>query len=154
MFVYIEWVKATLPHVAHTSRLLSPYFFTLHLSIFSHILPSSATNSLLTYNSSFLMATETWEAIVSKKRAENAAMIPSAWRISEELMISETSGANVLDVPRQSGILTERQLGITDKYDATDLLGKIERKELSAYEVTEAFCIRAAIAQQVVRFRL
>lgn len=79
-------------------------------------------------------------------------MIPSAWRIPEELMISETSGTNVLDVPRRSGILTERQLEITEKYDATDLLGKIGSKELSAYEVTEAFCIRAAIAQQVVRF--
>lgn len=99
------------------------------------------------------MTAETWQDIVSKKQLENASMIPPAWRLPEHLTrVSETSGTNVIDVPRQSGILTERQLEITELYDATDLLRKMEHRELSAYEVTEAFCIRAAIAQQVVRF--
>jgi hypothetical protein len=84
---------------------------------------------------------------------ENASRIPADWRLPKEaITLSETSGINVLDVPRQSGIMSERQLEITEKYDATDLLYKIQRQELSAYEVTEAFCIRAAIAQQVVCF--
>jgi Asp-tRNAAsn/Glu-tRNAGln amidotransferase A subunit and related amidases len=97
------------------------------------------------------METEPWEVLVHKKQLEDAAKIPTQWRIPEQLaQISETSGMNVLDVPRQSGILSARQLEITEKYDATDLLAKIHCQELSAYEVTEAFCIRAAIAQQVV----
>jgi hypothetical protein len=101
------------------------------------------------------MATEPWEATVFKKQNEIASKIPAAWRLPERLItISETSGINVLDIPHQSGILSERQLEITEQYDATDLLRKIQRRELSAYEVTEAFCIRAAIAQQVVCFRL
>ncbi|KAJ5699230.1 hypothetical protein N7536_002243 [Penicillium majusculum] len=98
------------------------------------------------------METEPWEVLVHKKQLEDAAKIPTEWRIPEQLsQISETSGMNVLDVPRQSGILSARQLEITEKYDATDLLAKIHCQELSAYEVTEAFCIRAAIAQQVTR---
>ncbi|KAJ5173463.1 Amidase [Penicillium coprophilum] len=98
------------------------------------------------------MVTKSWEVLVHKKQAEDAAKIPPEWRIPEELIeISETSGKNVLDIPRQSGILSARQLEITENYDATDLLGKIHNQQLSAYEVTEAFCIRAAIAQQVTR---
>ena len=97
------------------------------------------------------MEAESWEVLVHKKQLENDAKIPTAWRISEELTkISQTSDMNVLDVPRRSGILSARQLEITENYDATDLLAKIHGQEISAYEVTEAFCIRAAIAQQVV----
>ncbi|KAJ6177659.1 Amidase [Penicillium mononematosum] len=93
---------------------------------------------------------EPWEVLLYRKQLEDAAKIPTEWRIPEELAnLPETSGTNMLDVPRQSEILSARQLEITEKYDATDLLGKIHRQELSAYEVTEAFCIRAAIAQQV-----
>ena len=97
------------------------------------------------------METEPWRVLVHQKQLEYAAKITTEWRIPEQLaQISETSGMNVLDVPHQSGILSARQLEITEKYDATDLLAKIHCQELSAYEVTEAFCIRAAIAQQVV----
>jgi hypothetical protein len=97
------------------------------------------------------MEPKSWEVLVHTKQLEDAAKIPAEWQVPEELTnISETSGINVLDVPRQSGILSAKQLEITEKYDATDLLDMIHRQELSAYEVTEAFCIRAAIAQQVV----
>ena len=98
------------------------------------------------------MAIESWEAIVQKKQAEAAPRIPSAWRLPTEFIsISETANINVLDVPRRCGILSSKQLEITENYDATALLEKIHCQELSAFEVTEAFCIRAAIAQQVVR---
>lgn len=92
-----------------------------------------------------------WEVLVGQKQADAAAKIPDAWRLPEELaQATEASGINVLDVPRQSGILSARQLEITEQYDATDLLAKIHSREFSAYEVTEAFCVRAAIAQQLV----
>ncbi|CAG7929407.1 unnamed protein product [Penicillium olsonii] len=96
------------------------------------------------------MATEPWQDVVSKKQLEVASMIPDAWRLPESMLKSaQTPGANVLEIPAASGILSAKQLIITESYDATDLLGKIEQKELSAYEVTEAFCKRAALAQQV-----
>ena len=97
------------------------------------------------------MAAESWEVLVQTKQAEAAAKIPVPWRLPVEYTtISETARINVLDVPRRCGLLTPKQLDITENYDATALLAKIRHQELSAYEVTEAFCIRAAIAQQVV----
>jgi hypothetical protein len=97
------------------------------------------------------MATESWETLVQMKQAEAAAKIPGPWRLPAEYTnISETASINVLDVPRRCGLLSPKQLEITESYDATSLLERIHRQELSAYEVTEAFCIRAAIAQQVV----
>ncbi|CAG8309251.1 unnamed protein product [Penicillium nalgiovense] len=83
---------------------------------------------------------EPWEVLLYRKQLEDAAKIPTEWRIPEELTdLSETSGTSVLDVPRQSEILSARQPEITEKYDATDLLGKIHRQELSAHEVTNHF---------------
>ncbi|KAJ5604365.1 Amidase [Penicillium lagena] len=96
------------------------------------------------------MTIESWTEIVKQKQAEVATQIPPAWRLSAEYTdISPTKSTNVLDVPRQCGLLSPKQMEITEKYDATALLEKIHHQELSAYEVTEAFCIRAAIAQQV-----
>ncbi|KAJ5805347.1 Amidase [Penicillium riverlandense] len=96
------------------------------------------------------MTIESWTKIVKQKQAEVATQIPPAWRLPAEYTdISQTKSTNVLDVPRRCGLLSPKQLEITEKYDATALLEKIHHQELSAYEVTEAFCIRAAIAQQV-----
>jgi len=98
------------------------------------------------------MTLEDWQDIVRKKRAEAADKIPTAWRLPTEYTanISETSSNSVLHVPRECGLLTAKQLDITEKYDATDLLEKLHSGQFTAIEVTEAFCIRAAIAQQVV----
>lgn len=98
------------------------------------------------------MAAESWESLVARKQAEVAAQIPEAWRLPAELTkgITETSKSNVLDVPRKSGLLSEKQLEITENYDATDLLAMMAKGELTSCEVTQAFCIRAAIAGQVV----
>lgn len=51
---------------------------------------------------------------------------------------------------RSCGLLSDRELEITDAEDCTAILEKIHSKEWSAYEVTVAFCKRAAIAQQLV----
>jgi amidase len=56
----------------------------------------------------------------------------------------------VLDVPRRSGILTKKELDITENHDATDLVSKMAKGELKSVEVVTAFCKRAAIAQQCV----
>lgn len=97
------------------------------------------------------MTVDSWKSIVQQKQASDAAKIPAAWRLSAEYTdISEQKDASVIDVPRRCGLLSAKQLDITENHDATALLEKIHRQELTAYEVTEAFCIRAAIAQQVV----
>lgn len=60
----------------------------------------------------------------------------------------ETSTLNVLDVPRTCGILTEKELDITENYDATDLVALMSAGKLKSVDVVTAFCKRAAIAQQ------
>lgn len=94
-----------------------------------------------------------WQSIVQSKQAQAAAKIPPAWRLPTEYTqhISEHANDNVLQIPRQCGLLSPKQLDITENHDATALLQKIHTREWSSYEVTEAFCLRAAIAQQVVR---
>lgn len=101
------------------------------------------------------MAIEDWQVTVKAKQEEAAAKIPEAWRIPATFTdgISETASNNVLHVPRECGVLTVKQLDITENYDATALLEKIHSKHFTATEVTEAFCIRAAIAQQVVSWK-
>ncbi|PWY89694.1 amidase [Aspergillus sclerotioniger CBS 115572] len=97
------------------------------------------------------MEIQQWETIVKKKQVEAAAKIPLAWRLPAEFTanISEKASNNVLDVPRKCGLLSPRQLDITESYDATALLEQIHSGKFTSLEVAEAFCIRAAIAQQL-----
>jgi len=95
---------------------------------------------------------EEWKTLVEKKRAEAAKTIPQGWWLSPSILESVNADADisVVDVPGKCGILTPKELEITETYDAVDLTAKMAAKELSAVEVTEAFCKRAAIAHQVV----
>lgn len=56
-----------------------------------------------------------------------------------------------LDVPRRSGILTDRELEITESHNLASLLKGLASGDLTSSEVTLAFSKRAAIAQQLVR---
>ncbi|KAF2264251.1 amidase [Lojkania enalia] len=93
-----------------------------------------------------------WKSLSESKRAANNKKIPSAWRLPSSItdQISETSTLNVLDIPRTCGILTLEEVELTEKYDATALVEKMSSGEIKSYDVTLAFCKRAAIAQQLV----
>lgn len=54
-----------------------------------------------------------------------------------------------MQVPYTSGIMTERELQLTEQ-DATALLEQLSKRELTSYDLTRAFCKRAAIAQQLI----
>lgn len=56
---------------------------------------------------------------------------------------------NVMNVPRECGLLTVQELAITENYDATGLVEAIAAHELTAVAVVTAFCKRAIIAHQV-----
>ena len=56
---------------------------------------------------------------------------------------------DVRSIPRTCGIMSSKELEITEKYDATSLAEAVRSKSLTAEEITTAFCKRAAIAQQV-----
>ncbi|EEP82846.1 predicted protein [Uncinocarpus reesii 1704] len=97
------------------------------------------------------MTVPDWQLKVQVKQAEAAAKIPKAWLLPSGITkeISQNVKRNVMDVPRTCGLLTPKELEITENYDATELLQKLAARELSSVQVTTAFAKRAAIAQQV-----
>jgi hypothetical protein len=98
------------------------------------------------------MAIKDYKIISQEKLHANAAKIPKEWLLSSKYLenVNADSDLNVLDVPRTCGILNEKEIDITENYDATALLEKIASKQFSSYDVVLAFCKRAAIAQQLV----
>ncbi|KAJ4164361.1 hypothetical protein LMH87_006038 [Akanthomyces muscarius] len=88
-----------------------------------------------------------WEAIALDKRSQRDAAIPAEWRLQAGSV--PKSRLNVTRVPVESGILVSREIDITET-DAPLLVQKLAAQEYSSYEVTLAFCKRAAISQQLV----
>lgn len=97
-----------------------------------------------------------WKELVAEKQNQLRDQIPSEWRLSETLLSSlhpsSPNGGHLIEtnVPRQSGILSDIELDITENYSAGQLLQKIAAKDVTSLAVTTAFCKRAAIAQQLV----
>jgi amidase len=93
-------------------------------------------------------STKSVQELAIQAQAEVHDAIPPAWKLSSAwLEISEHE--NVTLIPPQCGLLTPTQIEITEQ-TATELLAKLATGELSSVEVTEAFCIRAALAHQLV----
>ncbi|KAJ9143676.1 Fatty-acid amide hydrolase [Pleurostoma richardsiae] len=97
-----------------------------------------------------------WQSRAAEKRLRCEEAIPKAWKLPADVLEQlqkplESSKNNLiaLDIPRRSGILTEKELQITETFDVSTLLKKLAAGDLSALEVTVAFSKRAAIAQQV-----
>lgn len=91
-----------------------------------------------------------WEKKTGDKRAAEYAKIPTEWRLDQKYLgRDEKSDANVLDVPRQCGILTQAELDITEEYSAVALAKAVQSGSVKAADVARAFCKRAAIAQQL-----
>lgn len=93
-----------------------------------------------------------WKTLVAQKRAEVDKELPQEWRLPTEILntISASANINVLAVPRECGVLTAKEIDITENHDAVALVEQMANKKLTASEVTLAFCKRAAIAHQVV----
>jgi amidase len=89
---------------------------------------------------------DSWKQDCAKARQALMESIPPKWRLSTRPSESQT---DLRSVPRTCGLLTERQLEITEQ-NASDLMPKLLDGRLSSVEVTEAFCARAAIAHQCV----
>jgi hypothetical protein len=87
--------------------------------------------------------------IAQGKQEQRQKRIPKAWLLSQDQLQTR----DILSLPENCGILTARELHITQECDAVDIIDEIASGKLSAREVAVAFCKRAAIAQQMVRFR-
>ncbi|KAL2826684.1 amidase signature domain-containing protein [Aspergillus cavernicola] len=98
-----------------------------------------------------------WEERVFKKRKECFNKIPLEWRVPDDLIypfkkpLSENKNdfirANL--VPK-SGILSARELKITENYTVRELIAELANGTLTSAEVTLAYCKRAAVVQQLV----
>ncbi|KAK4550339.1 hypothetical protein LTR36_003306 [Oleoguttula mirabilis] len=97
------------------------------------------------------LQTNSWQIRTQRYRDAAAAKIPEAWRLHKKFTedVGPASQRSVLDIPYKCGILTERELDITENYDVVALLEQLAEGAMSSEEVTTAFCKRAAIAQQL-----
>jgi amidase len=87
-----------------------------------------------------------WKEIVRERRAKQLEQIPTAWLLSPA---QKDSSKNVRKIIHSCGILSPKELELTDMTDVRPLLKKLASGDISSLEVTMAFCKRAAIAQQV-----
>lgn len=87
-----------------------------------------------------------WQAAAEDIREALDRSIPTKWKLSQKQKDSLT---NVIGVPVTCGLLSDEDLRITG-LDASTLVTKLAHGELSATQVTEAFCGRTAIAHQLV----
>lgn len=78
--------------------------------------------------------------IAQRKRAERDALIPVEWRLPTETLSSLPS--NVMNIPAKSGILSARELEITEgkRWDGRGLVGAMKKGELGVEDVVRAFC--------------
>lgn len=97
-----------------------------------------------------------WQQIVAQKRQSGDAAIPKEWKLPSSILDSlafpldkHPNKLIELDIPRKSGLLTDRELNVTENYTVSELLAKLASGEFTALEVTTAFSKRAAIAQQL-----
>ncbi|KAG9779651.1 general amidase-like protein, partial [Aureobasidium melanogenum] len=87
-----------------------------------------------------------WQSIARRKQQEQLNSIPKDWILKTRPAANRN---NVLAIPRECGLLSAREIELTERYDATALVQELAAKRLKSVDVVTAFCKRAAIAQQL-----
>lgn len=87
-----------------------------------------------------------WQDIAKESQAKVLNSIPNRWRLDVN---QYQDLKDITNVPYICGLLTEEQLKITE-LTATEIVKKVETRELKAVQLLEAFAGRAAIAHQLV----
>lgn len=91
----------------------------------------------------------TWQEVAEAKRAQREALIPAAYKVTLD-SLPPVSTDSVIDFPRKCGILSDREVEITETDDVSVLLAKLASGHYTAVEVLEAFIKRTCIAHQLV----
>lgn len=96
------------------------------------------------------MATQNldWKQTAEAKKARQQLSLPKEW-IIKDLPPKET--LNVIDIPESCGILTPKEIEITNA-NVSLLLKNLAEAVWSSVDVTTAFAKRAVIAHQLVRY--
>jgi amidase len=87
-----------------------------------------------------------WVHIANEAQSLRDASIPQEWILND---LPSPGVVNVTQIPYTCGILSQQELEWTDQ-DATSLLRHLREGTLKSYDLTLAFCKRAAIAHQLV----
>lgn len=120
---------------------LTPFLFIPHFDHYTRherTLPSRIVT----------MAVENWEREAQKGRDILQNSIPQQWLASAD-QLPPPSQKNVADFPKSSGLLSERDLQITD-LSATALVADMGAGKLTAEETVVAFLKRAVLGHQLV----
>lgn len=88
----------------------------------------------------------TWQDLVADKKQRQTASIPREWVIA----VPPESVLDVRAVPEECGLLSPKELEITNTVDVELILQNLASAKWSAVEVTLAFYKRAIVAQQLV----
>ena len=88
-----------------------------------------------------------WKALCYAKRKAQQDSIPSEWIIPSYPI---SAYPDIIDVPEICGLLTSRELLISETTDVDEILAKLRSAEWTAVETTLAFYKRAVIAHQLV----
>lgn len=89
---------------------------------------------------------DSWKAICLDKKQRQEASIPQDWLVSPP----PKDRLNVIDFPRESGLLTPLELIVTESSVET-LLANLASSIWTSVDVTRAFYKRAILAHQAVR---
>ena len=87
-----------------------------------------------------------WRQLVADKRERQRKAIPEDWLI----VAPPEAQLNVIDVPKQCGLLSAHELEITETDDVSIVLEKLASGEWTSLVVTTAYYKRAIIAHQLV----
>ncbi|KAJ8519145.1 hypothetical protein ONZ45_g3862 [Pleurotus djamor] len=86
-----------------------------------------------------------WKEKCADRKQKQQNCIPAEWRIDT----GDTSVQNVMDVPTTCGLLSSREINITDTVDVSLILDRLRKGEWSSVETTTAFYKRAIVAHQL-----
>jgi len=87
-----------------------------------------------------------WEQVAKQKRDSVLELVPKEWRIPSPPSVEEQRNVTGPFIQKYLG---QKEIEITES-DAVNLVKKASDGTWSAYEITQAFCHRAAVAHQLV----
>ncbi|KAK9465689.1 amidase signature domain-containing protein [Lipomyces arxii] len=93
----------------------------------------------------FAVTKKPYKEIIDAKLAERDGKIPAEWKVK-----FDPEPNSLLSLASECGLLNEKELEITEKYDSVGLLSEIAKGTYTAVEVATSFCKRAAVAHQAL----
>ncbi|KAL9609452.1 MAG: hypothetical protein Q9167_005781 [Letrouitia subvulpina] len=89
----------------------------------------------------------TWQRRAAEKRAELKAKIPKEWLLDPSI-VEEAQSKRIITGEFIESLLNDTTKAITSQ-KADELINGLQHGLLNAFDVVEAFCRRAAVAQQI-----